>query len=126
MLLNEIAGPAEPVYACWREDPEVGGYTLYGLSPIAKEFELAMASAKDKGEDKRMHQLNSWKTQYDKQGILTVEKPITTWPDPSLFDAGKPNLQGDTKRDVYARYPNLRIFSSREEAEEEMKKANLL
>ena len=129
MKLVEIYNP--PKRFAWFEPATNGGVNgvrLAILDPTMPRFNSQMEDAEEKHDDARRQRIALKKQNYAKQGEKTFANPpdLGWWTSRQEYNDGGNSKQGYTNRDINARYPELQIFDSREEAERAAKDAGVI
>ena len=121
MKLLEIYN-VKPHYA-WFE-PAVNsrgmkGVRLAFVEPTMPRFNAQIADATNKDDKSRTERVKIKRDNYAKQGQRTYPNApdLGWWLNTEDFHAGENNQRGLTKGNVYQKYPDLEIFTSRKEAE---------
>ena len=119
----------EPRYA-WFEPAQgphnVMGVRLAFVEPIKSRLDYQIQDATQKKDIRRKETIQFKKHNYLKQGEEIFTPDLGWWPSSTDFENGNPNVSGWTKGNVFAKYPNLEIFPSKEAAIAAAKKNGVL
>lgn len=119
----------EPKYAWFEPAPGpkgTGGVRLAFVEPIDPKFKSQIKDAHDAGDKKREEMISLKRHNYLKQGENMLTPDLGWWMSKEDFDQGNPNISGWTKGNVFAKYPDLEIFPSKEAAVKAAKQAGIL
>ena len=121
----------EPQFAWFepsRNSKGMNGVRLAFVEPTMPRFDAQIADASQKNDQSRAERVKIKRDNYKQQGQLTFPRApdLGWWLNTEDFEAGANNERGLTKGNIYQKYPNLQIFSSRKEAESAAKKAGLI
>lgn len=128
MKLHEMYN-IEPIFA-WFEPskgPEdLRGVRLAFIEPIAPKFDSRIEDATQKKDTKRAEETKLMKDNYLRQGQKFFTPDLGWWMSEEDFHNGSGSFKGHTKGNVFQKYPDLQIFSSREEATKAAEKAGII
>jgi hypothetical protein len=118
----------EPRFA-WLEPssgPEdIMGVRLAFLEPVVPRLDSQIEDARTKKDHKREEMFRLRKDNYVKQGQKFFTPDLGWWMSEIDFHGGKPGFNGKTKGNIFQKYPDLKIFPSREAAIKAAEKAGL-
>ena len=119
MRLLEIIQSDEEIVA-WFEPasgPEdIQGVRLVYFQPIGPYYAELIQNAQDDDKPQRVERLQQMKTDYEKSGQKYFTPGLGWWMSEESFRKGEQVWMGATKGKILAKYPNLQIVSSRQEA----------
>lgn len=128
MKLFEIYN-IDPRFA-WFE-PEVGPNSINGvrlafIEPVGNRLDAQIQGARERQNPRQEEMFRLRKQNYTDSGQKFFTPDLGWWMSEEDFHAGKDSASGITKGNVFQKYPNLEIFSSRKEAITAAKKAKII
>lgn len=128
MLLVEIVQLNKPIFA-WlapgKGPKEVLGVKLFYVDPLEQHYKQVIKYAKEENRPVRIERLQNDRDRYRDQGKKFFVRSIGWWLNEQTFRQGKEGFGGTTLGMIQFKYPNLRIFSSKEEAVKAAQEAGL-